>query len=120
MDYDYILNKLSKSKFRSSFHLNKKMKEYVIIKGIDKIRSDTIEIIEKRIKPRNPKNDGKQTPMKQVHPTFIAQHACACCCRGCIEKWHHFSKEKELTDNEVNYIVDLLIEWIKKECNINV
>lgn len=115
MDTSYILDKLSKSKFRSSFHLNKEMKEYVIIKGIDKIKQDTYDIINKRIKPKNPKNDGKQTPMRQVHPTFIAQHACACCCRNCLEKWHKIPKNKELSNEEVDYIVSLLIMWIKKE-----
>lgn len=111
------LNSLSKSKFRSSFHLNKKMKEYVISKGIDKIQRDAYEIINIRLKPSFIKNDGKQTPMKQVHPIFIAQHACACCCRSCLEKWHHIEKDKELSNNEINYIVYLLITWIKKECN---
>ena len=23
------------------------------------------------------------------HPVFIAQHATACCCRSCLEKWHN-------------------------------
>ena len=114
---DLILLKLSKSKFRSSFHLNNKMKEYVSIKGIDKIKSDAYEIINSRIKPKNPKNDGKQTPMRQVHPVFIAQHACACCCRSCIEKWYKIDKNKELSDEEVNSLITVLIEWIKREYN---
>ena len=114
---DLILFKLSKSKFRSSFHLNSKMKEYVFTKGVDKIKKDAYEIINNRIKPASPKNDGKQTPMRQVHPVFIAQHACACCCRSCIEKWHKIEKNKELTDSEVNYLVSIIIEWIKREYN---
>lgn len=114
---DLLLIKLSKSKFRSSFHLNTKMKEYVSLKGIDKIKSDAYDIINTRIKPKNPKNDGKQTPMKQVHPVFIAQHATACCCRGCIEKWHKIPQNKELNNSEVDYLVNILMEWIKKECN---
>lgn len=114
---DLLFIKISKSKFRNSFHLNSKMKEYVSLKGLDKIKSDAYDIINTRIKPKNPKNDGKQTPMKQVHPVFIAQHACACCCRGCIEKWHKIPQDVELTNKEVDYIVDILIEWIKKECN---
>ena len=55
--------------------------------------------------------------MRQVHPVFIAQHATGCCCRGCLEKWHHISKNKELSDNEVNYIVTLIMEWIKNDYN---
>ena len=112
-----ILDSLSKSKFRSSFHLNKKMKDYVSEKGIDNIRQHAYEIINKRLKPKEIINDGKQTPMRQVHPVFIAQHACACCCRGCLYKWHKIDMNKELSDEEVNYIVDILMMWIKKECN---
>ena len=113
---EYIKNKLyslSKSKFRSSFHLNNKMKEYVDNKGLDKIRSDAYDFINKRIAPSIIPNDGKQTPMRQVHPVFIAQHACACCCRGCLEKWYNIEKGRELTKEEVDGIVNILMEWIK-------
>ena len=109
-----ILNKLAKSKFRSSFHLRKYMIEYIDEKGLDTIKRHAYDFINTRLKPKDIKNDGKQTPMKG-HPVFIAQHACACCCRGCLEKWHHIPKGRELTNNEVNYIVSLLLEWIKRE-----
>ena len=113
---DIVLDSLSKSKFRNSFHLNKKMKEYVKEKGIDVVKMHAYEIINKRLRPSNIPNDGKQTPMRQVHPVFIAEHACACCCRGCLEKWHKIPKEKELSDKEVDYIVSILITWISREC----
>jgi exodeoxyribonuclease V alpha subunit len=113
-----IINKklleLSKSKFRSSFHLKKNMINYINNKGFNNIKNHAYEFINERLVPANPINDGKQTPMRG-HPVFIAQHACACCCRGCLEKWHHIAKGRELTNNEVNYIVMLLITWIKKE-----
>ena len=112
---DKKLYSLSLSKFRSSFHLNKKMKEYVRVKGYDVIESHAYDFIHERLAPAYPKNDGSQTPMKQVHPVFIAEHACACCCRGCLEKWHHIPKGRELTNEEIDYIVLLLMEWIKKE-----
>ena len=113
-----IINKklleLSKSKFRSSFHLKDNMINYINEKGFNNIKNHAYDFINERLAPANPINDGKQTPMKG-HPVFIAQHACACCCRGCLEKWHHISKNKALTNNEINYIVMLLITWIKKE-----
>ena len=112
-----MLNKLSKSKFRSSFHLNKKMKEYVDNKGIDIVRKHAYEIIIKNIGDDFPKNDGKQTTMRQVHPIFIAQHACACCCRGCLYKWHHIPKGQVLNQEQLDYIVELLLAWIVKECS---
>ncbi len=46
------------------------------------------------------------------HPVFIAQHATATCCRSCLYKWHHIEKEKELTKDEVDYIVNIIMEWI--------
>ena len=118
MNKDYIiykkLNELSKSKFRSSFHLRKYMINYIDEKGMNIIKKHTIDFINQKLSPANPKNDGKQTPMKG-HPVFIAQHACACCCRNCLEKWHHIPKGKELTNNEKNYIYCLIIKWIEFE-----
>ena len=110
------LLELKRSKFRSSFHLNNSMKEYVKEKGFEVIKEHAYDFINTRLKPCEPEKDGRQTPMKG-HPVFIAQHACACCCRGCLEKWHHIPKGRELTKNEVNYIVYLLIIWIKNEFN---
>ena len=114
-DIEKLLESLSKSKFRGSFHLNDKMKTYVNEKGISKIEKDAEEIIIKRLGSKNPLNDGKQTPMKQVHPVFIAQHATGCCCRRCLKRIHHISKGKELNKYEINYIVEVLIKWIKNE-----
>lgn len=116
---DVKLDSLSKSKFRSSFHLNNKMIDYCRTKGYKKIVSDAYDIINKRLKPAYISNDGSQTPMSQVHPVFIAQHACGCCCRGCLNKWHKITKDKELNNYEVNYIVSLLMKWIEKEVSYN-
>lgn len=110
-----LLDSLSKSKFRGSFHLNKKMKEYVQEKGWDKIRSDARDLITKRIAPKNLNNDGKQTPMRQVHPVFIAQHATGCCCRGCLEKIHDIKKGYELSNEEIDYVVNVIMMWIQRE-----
>lgn len=110
-----LLDSLAKSKFRGSFHLNKKMKEYVQEKGLDKIRSDARDLITKRIASKNPNNDGKQTPMRQVHPVFIAQHATGCCCRGCLEKIHDIKKGHELSNEEIDYVVNVIMMWIQRE-----
>ena len=53
------------------------------------------------------------------HPVFIAQHATGTCCRSCLFKWHNISKDKELNNNEVNYIVSIIIAWINKEMKFN-
>ena len=112
--YELILNKLQTSKFRNSFHLKIKEINYINEKGIDKIKSHAIDFINEKLGPANPQNDGKQTPRKN-HPVFIAMHACACCCRSCLYKWHHISKNKELTNEEKEYILNLLMLWIERE-----
>jgi len=114
MDVNTKLDSLSRSKFRSSFHLNKKMIDYINEKGMDTIKKHTVDFITTHLSDAYPLNDGKQTPMS-AHPTFIAMHACACCCRSCLYKWHKIEKGKELTKDEKNYIYKLLITWIKKE-----
>ena len=115
---DDKLNELSKSKFRSSFHLRKYMISYIDEKGFNTIKDHAYDFINSRLKPSIIENDGKQTPMKG-HPVFIAQHACGCCCRGCLEKWHHIPKGRELKEEEINYIVSLLMEWIRREYKNN-
>ena len=83
-------------------------------KGLDKIQEHAQDFIEKRLAPAVIPNDGKQTPMRG-HPVFIAQHATATCCRGCLEKWHKIRAGKELTPRQKEYIVHVIMLWIKGE-----
>ena len=103
-DRNELFTRLSRSDFRSRFHLTEKDKAYVREKGMDTIRSHARDFVEKRLSSEAPENDGKQTPMKG-HPVFIAQHATACCCRGCLEKWHSIPSGKVLTQAEQEYII---------------
>ena len=109
-----ILDRLSKSKFRSSFHLKEKDILYIKEKGIDTIRNHAYDFIKKRLAPKYIPNDGKQTPM-HGHPVFISEHATATCCRDCLYKWHRIEKNKELTNEEIDYIVNIIMLWIEKE-----
>ena len=78
-NYDSAFARLSKSKFRSRFHLSAADRNYIAEKGVETIRSHCEDFIRTRLAPATPPNDGKQTPMRG-HPVFKAQHACACCC----------------------------------------
>lgn len=109
-----ILDRLGKSKFRSRFKLGAKDIRYIEEKGLDTIRSHACDFIRDRVAPANPANDGKQTPMRG-HPVFIAQHATATCCRGCIEKWHKFPQHRVLTKIEQEYLVSVIMEWIEQQ-----
>ena len=111
---DEALAKLQKSKFRSGFHLDEKNVRYIDEKGLDVIRSHAADFVAKRLAPAEIPNDGKQTPMRG-HPVFVAQHACACCCRGCLNKWYRVPQDRALTESEQLRIVNLLMAWIEKE-----
>jgi hypothetical protein len=115
-DIDRLFESLSKSKFRSSFKLKPKDLEYIQQKGMETIQRHAVDFIINRLSPQEPKNDGKQTPMK-AHPVFIAQHATGTCCRSCLAKWHKIPAHKQLSPPEIDYIVAVLMHWI--ELNIH-
>ena len=109
-----ILDRLLKSKFRNSFRLKQKDIDYINQKGLDTIKKHAQDFISKRVAPAYVANDGKQTPMRG-HPVFIAQHATATCCRKCINKWHKFPMGTQLTQQQQDYIVELIMKWIKQQ-----
>jgi len=81
-------------------------------RGIETILEHAEQFVRDRLATAEPANDGKQTPMRN-HPVFIAQHATGTCCRGCLSKWHHIAKGRELTDDEVAYVVAVLERWLR-------
>ena len=87
---------------------------YIEEKGLDAIEAHARDFVAKRLAPAHPTNDGKQTPMKG-HPVFIAQHATSTCCRGCLEKWHNIAGGKELNQRQQDYVVKVIMTWIKRE-----
>ena len=110
-DIDELFEALGKSKFRSQITLGEKELLYLKEKGLDAILKHAREFIKERLAKAYPKNDGKQTPMKN-HPVFIAQHATGTCCRGCLQKWNRIVKGKELTKKQVDYILKVIKYWL--------
>lgn len=111
---DQALKKLSRSEFRAKFHLDSRDRKYVEEKGMETVRRHAEDFIAKRLAPAVIPNDGRQTPMRG-HPVFKAQHACACCCRGCLNKWYRVPEGTELTEDQQRRIVNLLMAWIDCE-----
>ena len=77
---EQALARLQRSAFRTKFHLSEQDRQYIADKGMETIQRHAADFIRTRLAPASIPNDGKQTPMRG-HPVFIAQHACACCCR---------------------------------------
>jgi len=108
------LASLNQSKFRSKFKLTPKDRDYIATKSLETIKEHAFQFINSRVAPDFPKNDGKQTPMRG-HPVFIAQHATATCCRGCISKWHGIEKGRALNEVEIDFVVALIMGWIERQ-----
>lgn len=112
--FNNLFQRLKNSPFRAKFKLGEKDKAYIQQKGMDTIRSHCHDFVQRRLAPAVIPNDGKQTPMRG-HPVFVAQHATACCCRGCISKWHKIPTDRTLSPDEQDYIVSVIMEWIERE-----
>ncbi len=113
-NYDTAFARLAGSKFRSRFHLSEADMEYIAAKGMETVRAHCADFVRTRLAPADPPGDGRQTPMRG-HPVFVAQHACACCCRGCLEKWWKVPRGAEIPAGRQRGIVDFLMAWIARE-----
>ena len=112
-DMDELFEALGRSAFRSRFALRGKEARYLDQKGLPTVLDHASDFVKTRLAPANPPNDGKQTPTKN-HPVFIAQHATATCCRGCLEKWHGIAKGTELNAEQIDYIVAVIARWLRE------
>ena len=117
-----LFTRIRRSRFRMRFQLKEADFAYIREKGLPLIRSHAKDFVRQRLSSAEPKNDGKQTPMRGApkgHPIFLAQHATGTCCRGCLEKWHGIPKGRTLTEEEQEYIVDVLMRWIEESRILN-
>ncbi len=110
-DMDGLFAALGRSKFRSRFRLSGKEAVYLSQKGLDTLLEHARDFVGKRLADAYPINDGHQTPMRN-HPVFVAQHATGTCCRKCLEKWHHIPRGEQLTEADVDYVVEVLRRWL--------
>jgi hypothetical protein len=113
-DVQAALARRSQSPFRSRIRLQENELNYLRNKGLSEVLEHAARFIETRLAPASPLNDGKQTPWHN-HPVFVAQHATATCCRGCLQKWHDIPKGRALTVEEEQYIVTLIGAWLSRQ-----
>lgn len=113
---DDLFARLGRSTFRSRFKLGAKERQYCWDKGAETIDQHAADFVARRLSAAMPVNDGKQTPMRG-HPVFIAQHATATCCRGCLAKWHHIPQGEALNADQQRYIVTVIHHWLVLQMN---
>ncbi|NKX46554.1 DUF4186 domain-containing protein [Roseicyclus persicicus] len=112
---DAILNRLAQDPFRARFRLLDRDRAMVALRGPAIIRMHAEDLIERRLAPAEPRNDGRQTPYRG-HPVFVAQHATATCCRNCLARWHKFSAGRALGSAEQRQVVEMICRWIAGQC----
>ena len=110
-DLDDLFAALQRSPFRSRFRLSPLELAYLNNKGLQTILRHAQDFIEQRLAPAHPRNDGRQTPMRN-HPVFVAQHATAICCRSCLEKWHRIPCGIPLNEEQKRYVLAVLERWL--------
>ena len=111
---DERLDRLSGQPFRARFHLRGRERALVQLRGTTAIRGHAEDLIAQRVAPAEPRRDGRQTPYRG-HPVFVAQHATATCCRGCLERNHGIARGHALSDDERRYVVDVIMRWMERE-----
>jgi hypothetical protein len=57
---------------------------------------------------KSPRNHASSVTL----PIFIAQHATATCCRGCLEKWHRIPRGQPLTQQQIKYVLSVVVRWL--------
>ncbi|MGV3723466.1 MAG: DUF4186 domain-containing protein [Actinomycetota bacterium] len=111
---DELFPQLQQSSFRRRFRLQGRELEYLRREGLPKVMEHAAQFINQRLAPAYPLNDGKQTPFGN-HPAFVAQHATATCCRGCLEKWHRIPRGEELTAEQKAHVLAALERWLRSQ-----
>ncbi|MEW2622413.1 DUF4186 domain-containing protein [Streptomyces sp. NPDC048106] len=111
---DRRLDALARQPFRAGFHLRGRDRATAELKGPATIRWHAYDLVARRLAPAAPYKDGKQTPYRG-HPVFVAQHATATCCRGCLSRWHGIPRGRQLTRAEHVYVVEVICRWIERE-----
>ncbi|MCA9248835.1 MAG: DUF4186 domain-containing protein [Planctomycetales bacterium] len=110
-DLDDLFARLAASPFRNRQRLGNRERRFLAAKGMERILAQGRDFICVRLASAEPRNDGKQTPF-QGHPIFVAQHATATCCRGCLAKWHRLPKGTSLSEPQIDYIMSILERWL--------
>ena len=112
--FNSILLQLSKSVFHSDISLSQKERRYYLSHSVEEIRNETGEIVKESLYRVIPEDKDRHTK-KWGHPAYVAQRATGCCCRRCLYEWHNIPTNRRLTERELQYITDLLMEWMKRD-----
>lgn len=115
-DVQYTFEALKHELIRHHFWhvgIDEKAISYARRKGVSGLRTAVRSRLRSSVgKAQNP-YDGRQTPMEgSGNPIHYAQHATASCCRKCMEYWHGIPKSKNLTDEQIEYLSEIVMLYL--------
>ncbi len=113
-EIDPLLERIGRQPFRAKFRLRGRERWIAEHRGPQTMRRHAAELIAARLAPAAPDKDGKQTPYRG-HPVFVGQHATATCCRGCLHRWHGIPKGRTLSQEERDYVVEVICRWMERD-----
>ncbi len=117
-DVSYTFEALEHEMFRHHYWHNEiddQAKNDAEAKGLTALSEAAMRRLKKSVaRPsREIFRDGTQTPLSG-NILFYAQHATATCCRKCIEEWHGIDRNRPLTEEEIQFMSELLILYIRR------
>lgn len=106
-----LFQRLASDPFRSRFSLKGRELAHLQTWGLERTLEDARKLLSRRLASPFPINDGRQTPWRG-HPVFVAQHATATCCRGCVKKWHGIERGRALDRGEIEDLLFVIRWWL--------
>lgn len=109
-----LQDKIAKSDYRGEIDLGEEEIAYIESRGFDMMVKHAEDFVERRLGPANPRNEGRQTPLKG-HPLFLAQHATGANSRGALAEYHSIPEGKALSREQIDYVTDVVLRWLTEK-----
>ena len=118
-DIDYTVQSLKKECVRHCYWCLIEISEGVVNRtrrrGRPRMRERTEKVIRESVGAAQNFREGWQTPWESDEVVHYAQHATASCCRKCIEYWHSIEAGRDLTNEEIQYLTDLVMHYVEEK-----
>jgi hypothetical protein len=113
-DVDYTFEALKYELIRHHFWhvpIERRAVNHAKRKGKSGIREASVRRIRVSVASPHHPRQGRQTPFSG-NVLYYAQHAVVACCRACIEEWHDIPQDRDLTEEEVLYLAELVTLYV--------
>lgn len=110
-NWKVLMDKIAESDYRGEIDLGEEEIAYIESRGFDMMVRHAEDFVERRLGPANPRNEGRQTPLKG-HPLFLAQHATGANSRAALAEYHSIPEGKALTHEQIDYVTDVVLRWL--------